>query len=486
MTDASDLAYVETQRLIADARAKSATALDLDTPNTWALASIPPEIAKLTSLKHLFLNGTKIADLSPLASLVGLELLDLRDTSVVDLSPVAKMLELKELTLTRTAVTDLSALMELTALKKLDLWGTNVSDLLPLAGISSLTTLDLQGTLVSDLSPLVGLPALLSPGSSTYNNPSPGLHFLNTPACNAPRIAEIAEIEDPALRARTLFDYLKPEPPAVPEDSPVVPIYLVPDTGPISSTEDPFHGADDDLEHLRQDLMRKSALLVAAIGNSNEMAVLKGAAEHFQRQIDKQLVRIRVNLLYSAANSLRVAYEADVRADQLGNLNDLLPPRVAAPLKDLVETHALFFMGFPNAAEVQQTMLAGLTGARNLQQVALAEPIVTSLESKALVLEPEDQQALADDLAGAKGQGASAEIAERRLFARLGNIFGALGRKVYREMKDNAKPTTVVLIQYDIIAYVLNQQTFIGAFLKSMQGAGAAWFDVVAKFLMRL
>lgn len=473
--------YIKEDGLAAVAQLTSLTELTLKGNRLYDLTPI----SSLTALTRLDFSGQVSGNLGPLTKLEALTYLDFSGTYVKDISPLTHLNNLTTLKMSHTRVTDFSPLSAIRTLVNLDLYNTWITDLVPLSPLTAVTTLILSRARITDLSPLVGLTGLLTPGQSSLDNPTPGLHFDKTPACDAPRIAEIADIKDPALRVRTLFDYLKTGRSPVPEDSTLVPAYRVHDTGPISSTDDPFQGGDEDQEDLRQDLIRKSSALVAAIGDSNAMAILKGAAEHYQRQISKPLSHIRVNLLYSAANSLRVAYEADLRADQLGNLSDLLPPPVSAPLRDLVETHALFFMGFANAAQVQQTMLAGLTGSRNPQQVALAASIVTALEGKSLVLDLEDQQALADDLAGAKGQGASAEIAERRLFARLGNIFGAVGRKVYREMRDNAKPTAIVLIQYDIIAFVLGQQTIIGAFLKSMQGAGAAWFDVVAQFLMR-
>ncbi len=605
---AADDAYAEAQRLIAKAKASSATKLDLSNPTTRALTALPPEVGaltaltaldlgytkvtdlapltqltaltsvdlrdtqvtdinpltqltalirvdlrgtpvtditplarltalatlslsstqvsnvtpltQLTALTTLDLRGTEVTDLAPLSQLTALTRVDLRDTQVTDITPLTQLTALTTLSLSSTKVTDLAPLAQLTtlttlylrdtqvtdfaplaqldALNALYLSGTSVTDLAPLSQLSALTSLDLTGTLITDLKPLTQLTALtmLHINYTPVTDPRPlanltelatspqdgGLIFTDTPFAALPEFAGIAEIRDPAERAQRLFAALEGWVPPVPQDSGLAPSYSVPDSGPITSGDDPPEGGDPDQEDMREDLMRKSSLLVAAIGNSNEMAVLKGASEHYQRQIDKPLARIRVGLLYSAANSLRVAYEADLRADQMSRLNDLLPPDVAAPLKDLVETHALFFMGFPNAAKVHQTMLAGLTGGRDRAMIALAEPIVQAFDGKSQVLDPEDQAALADDLAGAKGEGPSAEIAERRLVARLWNIVGAVGRRVYPYRKKLGE----ALLSADIIAFILGNQTVIGTFLKSAQGAAAAWFDALAQFLMKL
>ena len=480
----SAAAYAEAQRLIAKAKANRWRRLDFDTPRTHALTSLPPEIGALSALTMLVLRGSQVTDLTPLSQVASLTTLDLSDTQVGDITPLAQLTDLTMLFLSNTHVADFTPLALQTTIRALYLRDTKITDLTPLITLTGLTTLYLNGTPITDLAPLTqltDLTTLVVSGTSVTNlsplnkltdlktldlnrtpviDPRPlaaltqlatnpqfgGLTFTNTPFAAYPEFAGIAEIEDPAERAQRLFAALEGWVPPVPQDSHLAPSYTVPDSGPISSGDDPPEGGDPDQEELRQDLMRKSALLVAAIGNSNELAVLKGAAEHYQRQIDKPMARIRVGLLYSAANSLRVAYEADLRADQMARLNDLLPPDVAAPLRDLVETHALFFMGFPNAAKVHQTMLAGLTGGRDRAQIALAEPIVRAFDGKSQVLDPEDQQALTDDLAGAMGEGPSAEIAERRLVARLWNIVGAVGRKVYALRKSGHK----IVLGHDI------------------------------------
>lgn len=279
-----------------------------------------------------------------------------------------------------------------------------------------------------------------------------------------------------------MFAYLDSWVPPVLPDSNAAPVYEVPDHGPITSRADPPEGGDADQEELRQDMVRKAIALIEALGRSNELAGLSGAARHYRTQIDRDMATIRLNLLYFAANSLRVAYEADAKAVEQGRTTDQLPPKVVAALADLVETHGLFFMGFPNAADVHAKALSGLTGVRKPSLVALAEPLVTSLDGAAGVLTPEDQQAMADDLAGAKGAGLSAEIAERRLVGRLTNMLGAIGRKVYFA----AQAGTGLVMAHDIPAWIIGERTVILTFLKSAQGVFAAWFDVVAQFLMRL
>jgi hypothetical protein len=253
MTEASDAAYAEAQRLIAAAKASSATRLDLSTEKTRALTALPPEIAQLISLTTLDLSGTDITDISPLTSLTALTTLELHgilitdlspcshltglttllmggssvmdlsplsnltsltelevwDTHVADLSPLGNLTALTSLMLSGTRISDLSALAHLTALRSLYLTDTSITDLSPLIRLTALTTLYVSGTKVTDLSPLRHLTGLLWPSQIASGDPDPGLYFSRTPACDDPRVAAIAEIEDDALRARTLFDHLQ-------------------------------------------------------------------------------------------------------------------------------------------------------------------------------------------------------------------------------------------------------------------------------------
>ena len=168
-----------------------------------------------------------------------------------------------------------------------------------------------------------------------------------------------------------------------------------------------------------------------------------------------------------------MAYEANAQAETLGRLNDMMAPLVAAALQDVLETHGLFFMGFPNAAEVHAQMLAGLTGQRHPVEVAAAATLVQSLEDKPRALDPENQAAMADDLAAAQGTGRSAEIGEQSLRGRLWNMLGAFGRKVI--MLGTAGAGT--LATHYFIVWVQANEAAILVWLKLTQGAASGWFS---------
>lgn len=228
VTDA-DKAYAAAKKAIAEARVSGAKRLDLsgyvDDGIYKALNRLPPEIANLKDLTWLALWHTQISDIAALRGMTRLTYLDLSRTQISDFSVLQGMTGLTELNLSGTQISDISVLQGLTGLTYLNLSRTQISDAaLPLlATQQNLSTLNLSGTNVLDIRPLRVL-ALLA--SAAGKNPWNGLHFKDTSATRLdPHIAEIAEIENNAERARVLFDYLKdwvppgenPAPPSKPD-----------------------------------------------------------------------------------------------------------------------------------------------------------------------------------------------------------------------------------------------------------------------------
>ncbi len=184
--------------------------------NNTGVTDLSP-LSGLPGLTALYLDDTGVRDLSPLSGLSGLTAIGLNNTGVTDLSPLSGLPGPTMLWLNDTGVTDLSPLSGLSGLTALRLNNTDVTDLSPLAALTEVTTLSLDGASVVDLRPIRNMSSLVEgpPKSSFMRRGWQGLTFKNSAAARAdPRIAKIAEIEDNAERARTLFDYLKDwEPP---------------------------------------------------------------------------------------------------------------------------------------------------------------------------------------------------------------------------------------------------------------------------------
>ena len=72
---------------------------------------------------ELYISGSQITDLTPLAGMKGLERLGLGGNKIIDLKPVAGLTELTEIGFSKNQITDLKPLAGLTKLNYLDYTG---------------------------------------------------------------------------------------------------------------------------------------------------------------------------------------------------------------------------------------------------------------------------------------------------------------------------------------------------------------------------
>ena len=117
-------------------------------------------IAALPSLRKLTLSDCGLSTVADLASAQLLTSLDLSCNAIGNLSPLAGMTALEELDLAENAVSDLTALAGLPMLKTLDLARNSVQSLAPLASCVNLAELDISYNKVSELNALAGLSRL--------------------------------------------------------------------------------------------------------------------------------------------------------------------------------------------------------------------------------------------------------------------------------------------------------------------------------------
>lgn len=92
------------------------------------LKEIAPEIAKLTHLTELYLDGNKISDITPLAKLTNLTVLGLGGNQISDITLLANFTNLTILLLSENQISDITPLTNLTNLKDLRLSGNQISD----------------------------------------------------------------------------------------------------------------------------------------------------------------------------------------------------------------------------------------------------------------------------------------------------------------------------------------------------------------------
>lgn len=192
---------------VEEARLKEATNLDLSLDPFLALNRLPPQLSRLSKLQDLWLAGTLVVDLAPIAELKALRKLSIDRTAASDISALATCTGLEVLWLHQTAIDKIDGISGLVALKILSLRDTNVSDLSPLRLLSELQHLDLRRTPVRDLRPLLGL-------SKLGTNQSPGLAYSETPAARLDKALEgISQIKDAEERAEKTLAYLATLPP---------------------------------------------------------------------------------------------------------------------------------------------------------------------------------------------------------------------------------------------------------------------------------
>ena len=130
------------------------------------ISDISP-LAELTELRELELMGNQVSDISPLAELTELRVLELGEdfsvkNEISDITPLTQLKQLTRLGLNSNRVTDITPLTQLTELTSLSLNGNRISDITPLAHLTELTSLSLNGNRISDITPLAHLTELTS------------------------------------------------------------------------------------------------------------------------------------------------------------------------------------------------------------------------------------------------------------------------------------------------------------------------------------
>ena len=138
----------------------------------------------VASLFHLVLADNEVTDVAPLAGLTGLRHLDLSANNIADISPLSGLTRLETLLLSYNRVSDIGVLEGLRGLVDLNLADNRISDLQPMAKLRNLRTLDIGNNLVTDLSPLVELPNFQR------------LYVLGNPLDEHSAVAHVASLRD--------------------------------------------------------------------------------------------------------------------------------------------------------------------------------------------------------------------------------------------------------------------------------------------------
>ncbi|MEC9268649.1 MAG: leucine-rich repeat domain-containing protein [Pseudomonadota bacterium] len=150
-------------RILAHSKAEEKLPLHSFDLQGSSLANVSP-LAEFFPLQSLSLSGTDVTDVGALWRLGDLKALDLSATGVTDVGALSGLAGLRSLDLSRTRVSDIGALSSLTGLQSLDLRGSGVTDIGALSGLVGLQVLNLDYTNVTDISALSGLVGLWTLG----------------------------------------------------------------------------------------------------------------------------------------------------------------------------------------------------------------------------------------------------------------------------------------------------------------------------------
>lgn len=394
----------------------------------------------------------------------GVTFIDLFRTQVSDVSALSGLKDLQVLYLNHTQVSDVSALYGLTGLQDLDLSNTNVSDLRGLRGLSALIATDEDG------------------GSIT------GLHFRNTPATTMdPELKRLSEIEDNQERTRETFAYLDGltewPPRGVPDARAEGEVLYLPDNGPLQRDEQLLGAAQRDVAEIHDEVRRKVARLLEAFGATNEFGHVRDSAERYNVQVLRNAEEISVDALWSAYNSLRTAYEADNRAEEMHRTTDLLPPAIASALRDLVETHGVFASAFEAYKELEAIARESLEGpAVAADTLASAGDVARLAVETHGVMDESASGPLADTMIAAKEDTPSGQMARRRLVGSVWNAIGTIGRKIWVAVKSGS----AAILAHDVVQFLLNNQTVIQTFWTKAMGPAGDWFRIAMEALQKL
>lgn len=438
------------------------TSLDLwGTP----VADLAP-LAALTALTSLNLSVTSVTDLAPLATLTALTSLDLMATEVTDLAPLAGLTTLTSLDLSVTRVTDLAPLAALTALTSLDLSDAIVTELAPLATLTALTSLDLSRTWVTDLTPLARLTAItqLRLTATTIDtaalralrylrrlatHPGPdkdrGLTFTDTPATREdPRIEEIADIEDPSERARTLFEYLGVwEEEAPPEAPPQTTDGLRYGVGPQGAvTYAPVLALSDLATRQMQMhgfLLDDCRTLMPLFADS-DYPPHAAFADRIGRYLDglgNGPQGMNISVVWKVGNDLRLALEADTRRHP-GDLSNR--PNFHADqrsgLAAVVATHNVLVAMVPELADLDATATDPARRHVARHDAALITAAIDAFAAQVRLVMAEVTIDLRDLLAEAQGEGAGADRADRITQESLENLIRLVVAEAIAQQRD--------------------------------------------------
>lgn len=322
----------------------------------------------------------------------GYERLNLSNLGLTTLEPFKENLEqatsVRRLILSDNPITDVAPIGAMTGVTSLDLSKTLITDITAIAGMTGITWLDLESTQVSDLSPLRGLTALFDKRSHVW------LGFARTAACALdPKIADIAEVDHSAKRARKLFAYLKDWVPPGEEPKPSVENLLDAQdlTGWRFSKRDQvfeLYAVGGDLTERQRTFAQLTRQRLEDLLNklcfSNLYAIredVQGEAERFSNLLGDNTKSLSENALALWASL--IALGGHLEANDVGRRDgrdsmDLLKPEEKSALQTFLAVGSNLVRSFPDTAALDDAYTGGFNRA------SISPEVIVELMSEAV------------------------------------------------------------------------------------------------------
>ena len=208
------------------------------------------------------------------------------------------------------------------------------------------TILELRATQLSDLAPLHALSGLAV------------VHLEGIPACQHDEdLSKIASTADDAERIQLFkawLDQHQPQkPPEIITDGPQ---FFIPETGQIQLIDANLSLSDDkDQKELLDECRRKSQELAEiSEAATNVSPSFPAAIDRYISYINRAPSEIGARTIWSVANTLETTLEIHKLAILKDRQSDEMPPRIAAGLEDLLQTHRIWFLGHPDARKLEE------------------------------------------------------------------------------------------------------------------------------------
>ncbi|KAA9006062.1 hypothetical protein [Histidinibacterium aquaticum] len=338
--------------------------------------------------------------------------------------------------------------------------------------------LEIRGTRISDLRPLAKSSGLRE------------VNFEGIPAAiENPELEEISTIENSVERTRRLKSWLEVnyegEPPEAVEGGPE---FRVDDVGPITLIDTPLiESDDDDQAELQKDCEEKaSSLAEVAELATNTAPDLPSISRKYQELISQNANLIGARRIWSIANSLEAILEIHDRAVADDRHSEELPASVAARLKDLAETHRVWFLGHPGARAVEEraNKHARKEGYQDRRRAAVSvvEAAERSTAVSADATWPARQNIETSKVDSAAGVAALGELEDWAW-----NFVASIARKAWTIAK--APPGGFVgqaVSGHYLILFIVNNDDAIRHYAYTAMSQGPLWWDALEAAIRRM